>query len=204
MPRATRPDTRTQLVAAATDYLREHGLAEVSLRELAAGIGTSHRMLLYHFGSKDGLLVEVARAVEAEQRTALSQLPEGQFDAPSVERLGRDLWARLRSPDLAPLERLFFELYVRGLQGGEDAARLLDGVVDTWIDALAPLFEASGLTPPEPYARLGVAVARGLLLDLLATGDDAGVTDAYEAYLYALKSLAETPTVSSRTSSRGS
>ena len=64
-------DTRERLLAAAVDYAAEHGLADLSLRSLAAGLGTSHRMLIFHFGSKEGLLVEVVRAVEAQQRALL-------------------------------------------------------------------------------------------------------------------------------------
>jgi AcrR family transcriptional regulator len=44
------------------------GIADLSLRELAAAIGTSHRRLLYHFGSREGLLVAIARAVEEAER----------------------------------------------------------------------------------------------------------------------------------------
>jgi AcrR family transcriptional regulator len=46
------------------------GIADLSLRQLAAAIGTSHRMLLYHFGSREGLLAAVTRAVEEQQQPA--------------------------------------------------------------------------------------------------------------------------------------
>src|SRR5436305_14785627 len=67
-------DPRSRLLAAAVDYVVEHGLAGLSLRELAAAIGTRHRMLIYHFGSKEGLVVAVVQAVEAEQRAQLAKL----------------------------------------------------------------------------------------------------------------------------------
>lgn len=197
VPRATPSRSRERLVEAATEFLREHGAGDVSLRELAAGIGTSHRMLLYHFGSKDGLLVEVARAVERRQREEVAALFDG-FDPAHAEDLNRRLWRRLRSPDLASLERLFFELYGRGLRGGQDASRLLEGVIDDWVATALPALEEAGVPASEApaYARLAVAVTRGLLLDVLATGDERGVDAAYELYLTAMRKL--TPTRAGR------
>jgi AcrR family transcriptional regulator len=194
VPRARPTATRRRLVEAATEFLRTRGVGDLSLRELAAGIGTSHRMLLYHFGSKDGLLVEVARDVEQRQREALTALA-AEFDGENAEELTRRFWQRLRAPDLAGLERLFFELYGRGLHGGADAARLLEGVVDSWVETAAPLLEAAGLSAAEArtQARLGVAVGRGLLLDVLATGEEQAVDDAYELYLTALARFTPRP-----------
>jgi len=184
MPRATASETRRRLVDAATEFLRMRGVGDLSLRELASAIGTSHRMLLYHFGSKDGLLVEVARAVEQRQRDEVTALFEG-FDPANGEELNRSVWRRLRSPDLAPLERLFFELYGRGLGGGQEASRLLEGVVDSWVATALPALEEAGVPASRApvYARLAVAVTRGLLLDVLATGEEDAVDQAYELYL---------------------
>ena len=81
-------------------YLAEHGVIDVSLRALAAAIGTSHRMLIYHFGSKDGLFVAVVRAVEARQRAAFSDLVVSSGD--SLSDVARQFWRRLSDPALAP------------------------------------------------------------------------------------------------------
>ena len=58
---------RDRLLAAAAEHIARHGVSDVTLRGLAAAIGSSHRMLIYHFKSKDNLLVEVIRLVEARQ-----------------------------------------------------------------------------------------------------------------------------------------
>jgi AcrR family transcriptional regulator len=168
---------RDRLLAATIDHVAGHGVAGLSLRDLAAAIGTSHRMLIHHFGSKEGLLVEVVRAVEARQREALAELAAA--DIP-LEEAGRRFWERLTDPGLAAQERLFFELYGQALQGRPWARPLLDGIVDDWLTPLATLLAAAGT--PEAIAptdaRLALAVARGLLLDLLTTGDRAAVTAA--------------------------
>ena len=72
-------------------------------------------MLLYHFGSKDGLLLAVARAVEARTQNASRRSAE---DVPgATDALIRQMWAYLADPALGDFERLFFALYGRALQG---------------------------------------------------------------------------------------
>jgi hypothetical protein len=97
------------------------------------------------------------------------------------------MWARVADPALWPNERLFFEVYAQALQGSPHALPLLDGIVDAWVEPLAALV-APGRPAEEARAeaRLGVAVVRGLLLDLLATGDRAAVDAAMERYIAAI------------------
>jgi len=178
------PDARARLLAAAMEHVATHGVGDLSLRGLAAALGTSHRMLSYHFGSREGLLVAVIRAVEDQQRAALAGML---LDKPPGETTRR-LWNGLADPAMWPSERLFFEVYVQALQGHEHARPLLDGIVDSWVRPLARIGVASGV--PEARARaearLGVAVTRGLLLDLLATQDRAGVDAAMERWIEVL------------------
>jgi AcrR family transcriptional regulator len=97
------------------DHVAEHGVGDLSLRGLAAALGTSHRMLSYHFGSREGLLIEVIRAVEAQQRAALEQLLRDPSLTP--EETMRRMWRRIADPALWPNERLFFEIYTQALRG---------------------------------------------------------------------------------------
>ena len=59
---------------AAVECFAERGVGDHSLRAIAEELGTSHRMLIYHFGSREGLLVAVRKAVEAGQRDMLAAL----------------------------------------------------------------------------------------------------------------------------------
>src|SRR4051812_15703846 len=178
------PDARERLLAAAMEHVAKHGVGDLSLRGLAAALGTSHRMLIYHFGSREGLLVAVIRAVEAQQRAALAGML---LDKPAGETTQR-LWHGLADPAMLPSVRLFFEVYVQALQGHEHAQPMLDRIVDSWVEPLARIGVASGV--PEARARaearLGVAVTRGLLLDLLATADRPGVDAAMERWIEVL------------------
>ena len=85
------------------------------------------------------------------------------------------MWADLRRPELRPFERLFFECYARGVQGEQPFARMLPGAVEAWL-------ADAGTTDPA-LVRLGLAVMRGLLLDLVATEDRTGVDAAAQAFV---------------------
>jgi AcrR family transcriptional regulator len=156
-----------------------HGIGDRSLRDVAAAVDTSHRMLLHHFGSRNELLLAIVEEVERRQRMLLRDLPAAPAEAIAA------MWADLRRPELRPFERLFFECYARGVQGEQPFARMLPGAVDAWMaDAMADDAMADDATKVDPaLTRLGLAVARGLLLDLVATGDDDGVDAAAQAFI---------------------
>jgi AcrR family transcriptional regulator len=173
---------RRRLLNAVVEYFAAEGLADQSLRRIADAIGTSHRMLLYHFGSRDGLLLAVVREVESRTEQRVAELGR---DAPGEpDALLRRLWAYLSDPALDDFERLFFALYGRALQGEEAMRPLLDNDIAHWLDANVALTAPLGV--PEDMARthgrLALAVTRGLLLDLLATGDRAGVEASLNAF----------------------
>jgi AcrR family transcriptional regulator len=165
---------RDRLLDAAVEHALTKGIVDLSLRDIAAGIGTSHRMLIYHFGSREGLLVAVVREVERRERQALA----GPLSAADARRL----WSRLADPRLRSQERLFFEIYVHALLGRPGTEGFLEDAVEGWIIPVAKSMASAGVDQAKArvLARLGLAATRGLLLDLLASGDSAGATDAFE------------------------
>jgi AcrR family transcriptional regulator len=176
MPRPPDERRRKELLDALIVAFATGGIGGRSLREIAETVGTSHRMLLHHFGSRDEMLLAIVEEVERRQAAMLTEIPDemaGGFAA---------MWADLRRPELRPFERLFFECYTRAAQGEEPFTRLLPAAVDGWLAAVDERTEGA-LDPA--LARLGLAVTRGLLLDLVATGDDEGV-DAAAACFAAL------------------
>jgi AcrR family transcriptional regulator len=168
---------KQDLLDAVVADFQASGIGDRSLRDIAAAVGTSHRMLIHHFGSRQGLLTEVVRRVEAEQRAFFTSV------AVPADQLSLVMWQRLREPELWPAERLFFECYARAARGEVPYDSLLPGLVDDWLDASAPA------NPGDPAAvraraeaRLSLALFRGLLLDLVGTEDRAGVDAAFEVY----------------------
>ncbi|RZS29458.1 TetR family transcriptional regulator [Herbihabitans rhizosphaerae] len=173
--------TKHDLVDATVEYATRHGVSDLSLRALASALGTSHRMLIYHFGSKQALLVAVVRRVEEHQQQALAEL-ELEPGASQTE-VARRFWQRLTEESMRPLLRLFFELYGQALQGKPGTTAMLDGVIDRWLEPV------STRDPRDrTELRLCLAVIRGLLLDLLTTGDLDAVNAALERFLELLES----------------
>jgi AcrR family transcriptional regulator len=182
-PRMARPSPRQHLLEAAIEYVHERGISDLSIRTLAAALGTSHRMLIHHFGSKEGLWIAIVQAVEQRQRDALQDfLPDP--DRPLGEAMW-DWWRHISDPSLWPNARLFYELYGQALQGRPHTVAMLDGVVEDWLDPITDINLGLGVPPrlARAHARIGLAITRGLLLDLLATGDVAGVDDAMKAFI---------------------
>jgi AcrR family transcriptional regulator len=186
---------RQHLLDAAIEYTAEHGISDLSLRSLAAALGTSHRMLIFHFGSKEGLWAEIARTVDRRQREQLSGFPPEPGLPPG--ELMRAWWKHFSAPALWPYERLFFELYAQALQGRPHTAGFLEeflgGVID-WLEPLVAAAAARGIPVSQARAhlRLGVAVTRGLLLDLLATGDTQAADQAMDTFIALTESWLET------------
>jgi len=169
MARAPDLVRRQELLDAVVKECAERGIGDRSLRDIGVAVGTSHRMLLHHFGSRDELLLAIVDEVERRQRALLRELPAEPAAAIAA------MWSDLRRPELRPFERLFFECYARGAQGEEPFARMLPDAVDAW------LADAEAADPA--LARLGLAVMRGLLLDLVGTDDRAAVDAAAEAFV---------------------
>ena len=176
MPRVADDARRNELLDALIDAFGSGGIGGRSLRDIGAAVGTSHRMLLHHFGSRDEMMLAIVEEVERRQTAMLTNLGDDPADAFA------EMWADLRRPEQRPFERLFFECYARAAQGEEPFTRLLPQAVDGWLDAVD---ERTGGRADRAMVRLGLAVSRGLLLDLAATDDEEGV-DAAAARFVAL------------------
>jgi AcrR family transcriptional regulator len=176
-------DRKAEIVNQAIAYMEENGIGDLSLRGLAAALGTSHRMLIHHFGSKEGLWIAIVKAVEERQREILIELVPDP-DKPVGESL-RDWWKHISDPSLWPNARLFYELYGRALQSDSLRHPFLDGIVEDWLVPATEINVAYGLPRDlaRAHARLGIAAVRGLLLDVLATGDVEGVDASMEAFI---------------------
>ncbi|MDA2810620.1 TetR/AcrR family transcriptional regulator [Nocardiopsis sp. RSe5-2] len=172
---------RPELLAAATEYVLDHGIAGLSLRPVAQALGVTHATLLRHFSSKDELITCVLDKIRTDlfaQVTADSGLQE----AGSTAQLLRTTWRRLCEPKEQRQFLLLFEMAAgagrRSGDGGEPTRSMEDdfvGFISGWLrrDGWAPE-DASAL------ATLLLAQIRGLQLDLLVSGDRARVDRAFE------------------------
>jgi AcrR family transcriptional regulator len=154
----------------------EHGLGEMSLRPLAAAVNSSPRVLLYLFGSKDGLVRALLARARTDELRLLDDLKSATADdaRPSLQMVAEQVWAWLATPRHRALLLLWIEAYARSLvePDGPWTGFARDTVHD-WLDVLAQAQSPDRRdTVPGKAERTAVlAILRGALLDLLATGD---------------------------------
>ena len=182
--RSTRHQARRdELMNSAVDYVLREGVSGLSIRPMAEALGISHRTLLHHFGSKEQLIATVLeewRKRELQRLQALTlDVTNDPFEILSVA------WSHITQSNSQRQWRAFFEIYGVAINHPEDYAAFLEGVVGLWL----PRFEAAlrdwGLpaTAAQDYATLILATLRGLVLDLLTSGDEERVTRAFERQL---------------------
>ena len=178
-------DRREEIIEAATDYALEHGLVGLSLRPLAAALGTSDRMVLYHLGSKDALVVEIIRCSTRRSVEELHSLPA----SPSPGRAVRDQWRMRTGQQQTRCERLYVEASTLGLFGEEPYASAVAASNEQWMAAVRDHLVGSGVPPArvEGVAALVDAAFMGFELD--APLDDGATAAALEALAEAVELL---------------
>lgn len=176
MGRHRQPEIRQRLLDACTDHALEHGLPD-RLAPLAAAAGTSNRMLIYHFETRDGLLREVLAQARRRQLEAFGDLLRLRSDEPYPDTLAR-AWSAISGPQGQPYLRVFGRLHdTAGASLWPDFRR------NATTDWLAPLDEGMGSLGRPELATVVLAVIRGLLRDLDATRDAERIDRAFHDFL---------------------
>jgi AcrR family transcriptional regulator len=157
MARPLDPTRRAELLDAAIDYAVEHGLSDLTLRPLADALGVMPNTLVHHFGSKEELLSEILNGVRDRLRGMRAQMRSEPGGDPLT-----GVWEWTASPERLPFFRFFFEAYGLALRRPESFEPFLTRVVSDWL----PSDDAR-----REQATLELALLRGLLLDLLTTGE---------------------------------
>jgi AcrR family transcriptional regulator len=187
-PGQSQSPRKRELLEAAYEYALANGLADLSLRPLAKAIGSSPRVLLFLFGSKDGLTRALLARARQDELAALATLRARQEEAGLAEA-GREIWAWLAAPSHRALLALWLEGYARSLAGQSGPwERFAAETVEDWLQLLATRQPAARRRTKagEAERTLLLAVLRGALLDVLATGDADRATRAVEHYLATL------------------
>lgn len=180
---------RIELLEACYSYVLEHGLAELSLRPLATAVGSSPRVLLFLFGSKDGLIREVLGRARQDELTFLQQLRDD-HQRPDLVSVADRVWEWLADEGHRGLLTLWVEVFGRSLtEPAGPWAGFAAGTVTDWLDVLAAAQPARERRTAAGAARrtLVLSVLRGAMLDLLATGDRKRTTRAVRAALESLQ-----------------
>jgi AcrR family transcriptional regulator len=173
---------RAELLDRAVDYVCRHGLADLSLRPLAKAVGSSPRVLLHYFGSKENLVVEMVGRGRARQRAMMAQLKLADL---SPREISRTLWREWSKAEWEPLTRLSFEIYGLALQDRSRFPGFLENAISEWLAALETCTQLPGYSREQSRALATVLIAgfRGFLLDLFATHDRARIDRAVDLWL---------------------
>jgi AcrR family transcriptional regulator len=191
MARPLDPKRRQELLDRSVDYVVANGISDLSLRPLAAALGTQAPVLLHHFGSKEQLVVEILGCVRDRLRS-LGRSAEAENPRSGLGAV----WTWVSHPDQGPLMRLFFEAYGLALRHPDRYSDFIDHAIHDWLDEpLAAIDDVS--------ATLAIATVTGLVLDLLTTGNRVRVEEAMERFLLILRAHADQSATASQQTIKG-
>lgn len=103
------------LLQKALDYVCENGLAQLSLRPLAAALETSDRMLVYHFKTRDLLISALLQLANSQ----MQEMFQSAFSTDSVtsQQVLASVRSLAQSPSAQPLLKLFVQIVGLSAQG---------------------------------------------------------------------------------------
>ena len=159
-------DRRGEILRQAAAYVLECGLGDLSLRPLAAALGTSGRMLIYYFGSKDEMVVDILAEI---RRRKYAELDVRGGDGNALRRY----WDWATSAEGQRYLRVVYEVYGLSLREPERYRGFLATESQEHLDLIGEGLREAGVAVMyvETLSTYTFAAMRGLELDLLATGD---------------------------------
>lgn len=175
MARPRNPERRAELLVAAIDVVQRLGIAGVTLRPLANEIGVAPRTLLYHFGSKEKLLVEVIRDLRRHHAQIAQSLTRVHWEDEPERQLGETvdrLWQEAKLPGARPFLALYFELVSLAIRDPDQYRPLLVDADREWVDAITGYLTRCGIHEEETTAMADTLLIgyRGAVSFALATG----------------------------------
>jgi len=179
-----RPESqrRLDLLNASVEYILNHGIADLSLRPLAANVGSKARLLIYHFGTKDSLVTEAMIVVRDRAQQAFADVVRDGSGHTSSQII-HAFWQWATSRQHERYLRLFFEIH--GLASQKSAAyeRYLKGAVTSWVEMMAAVLPPKlSKQKRQALATLAVGAVVGLMLDYLSSGDKKRTSDALDLF----------------------
>ncbi|MGC2278523.1 MAG: TetR/AcrR family transcriptional regulator [Candidatus Acidiferrales bacterium] len=171
-------------------YLVKHGLSDLSLRPLAKALGCTPRVLLYHFGSKEKMIVEVLAHVRRRQRAAFGRIEEARLTDSYLA-----VWKQMTAPESVPLFRLFFEIYGIALRHPRLYKTFLHHTIQDWLQLMTNELDAElhQRNQARAIATIVLAGLRGFMLDFCTTHDRKRLDQAVKLWLRSIDAMLPTP-----------
>lgn len=189
MTRTASVERPAELLDHIADYLTDNGVAELSLRPLARAVGSSPRVLLYYFGSKEELLVKALGRLRERQRVTYERMKSLPYQ--NTGEVCRAIWRHMSAPENVRLFGMSLEIFAMALRQPQRFADYLRASVEDWLGFLSVPLSRNGYGEAEARAHATVVVAgfRGFLLDYSASRDRGRLDRAVELWLSALDAM---------------
>jgi len=167
-----------ELLNGALDFIERNGVAQFSLAAIAEHLGTSSRMLIYHLGTRDQILGRALTERRIRTRELLIEPPPTDF-ADAVTRIFRHYTEHRWEMEL------FFFVSTRAFEEPDAYSEFSRTAAEVWLSMLAEAGERGGLNPDAALraATIGLALVRGLLLDLSLSGAIERVCESFDEYI---------------------
>jgi AcrR family transcriptional regulator len=175
-----------ELCDAIVQYLIEYGLSNLSLRPLAKAVGSSPRGLLYHFGSKEKMVVEMIAEIRRRQQITLDRI-----EGATICETYRRIWKQISSDASEPFFRLFFEAYGMALRSPALYSEFLRDTVEEWLRLISgPLIQQEmSHENARAFASVVLAGLRGFMLDFCTTRDRQRLDRAVDLWAASLDAM---------------
>jgi AcrR family transcriptional regulator len=179
--------TRQRYLEAVVELMVREGRVDQTLDVLAGAAGTSDRMLVYYFETRDALVAEAVRLLRERRRQLANTVMTRISLAPTAIEGIRDALLWSTEPDQIAVTRLLRTTTARALLGEELFEEFADLTVGDWIEEATLTGRRLGADPETAvaFATLLVALGDALAVDRYATTD----LDRIEASIMAAASL---------------
>jgi AcrR family transcriptional regulator len=166
MSRPLEPEKKQALLEQCLEAAIVSGMIDLSINTIAKNIGTSGRMLVYHFGSKQELERQLITLLEIRLREKLwsfETVALGSENSLTTTLLA--MWQHLTSPAMHGLLKLTMDLNQRAIQGDVETQHFLERENQQWVDSLVLLIN------DKTMALALLHLFQGAILDFLTTGN---------------------------------
>lgn len=168
---------REKLVEQATEVLARTGVIDTSLRTLAAEMGTSARMLVYYFGSKEQLILAVMNGLQQQN------VPEPVLysTAEELRQWCLDDWHEITRGSQRSRLRILEQVFGAACGQNSPYARYTADTLAQLTHNAQLRMQAIGMPAhiAETRARLALAAIQGLVIEFFTTDDPDRVDDTY-------------------------
>ncbi|MEU2422433.1 TetR/AcrR family transcriptional regulator [Streptomyces sp. NPDC007851] len=192
MPRRPDPAKRRDLLEQVRGYVLRNGLADLSLRPLARALGTSDRMLLYYFGTKERMVAEALGVYERRPFLRTRELLETMgppTDPAGLRRFMEEVWRQFGDPEVRTALPLQLEIMSASVLHPDRYGPVMHSVVSEWTALLTSVFRDLGMTQDRARAQatLLTGATLGLVITPLANDRWDEAQDAFHALLDSLE-----------------